>query len=142
MTELQVLLDEWLTLGGPVDELAEEIEHKRHELHKLELDCKRPWKKSNVARSEVFNNTCSKYFFSKVKGIPGALRHIFNNSDVLVSTDYEILEVCTEFYENLFQGGNPPSCKLSNFSTPNSSFYLSDEERVQLAAQITKDDLF
>ena len=27
LMELQVLLDEWLALGGPVDELSEEIEN-------------------------------------------------------------------------------------------------------------------
>ena len=139
--ELQVLLDEWIALGHPVDELCEEIENQRYELHKLEEECKRPKRISNLTRSEVFNNTCSKYFFSKVKGIPGALHHMFNDSDVLVNTDHEILTICTEFYRNLYYGGNSPSCKLSNFSTPALTCYLSDEDRSHLAAEITKEDL-
>ena len=98
-------------------------------------------KQLNIKRSQIFSNTCSKYFFRKVKGIPGSLRHLFSNEDVLVSTDNEILEVCREFYDNLYTPLNAPACKLSNYSTPPEGCYLTDEERTMLSSEITKEDL-
>ena len=116
--DLQVIIDKWIILGGPTDELIEELSMKQLQLSNLESAIARPIKQRNVTRFAVFNNTCSKYFFKKVKGMPGALRHIFNDNDALVNSDEEILNVCSTFYENLFGVVNSPSCRLSNYSTP------------------------
>ena len=71
----------------------EELSTKQFQLSNLESAIARPIKQRNVTWFAVFNNTCSKYFFKKVKGLPGALRHIFNDQDVLVNSDEEILNV-------------------------------------------------
>ena len=139
--DLQAIIDEWITLGGPTDELIEELTAKQLQLSHLESDIARPIKKRNVTRYAVFNNTCSKYFFKRVKGMPGALRHIFNDHDVLVNSDQEILNVCSTFYENLFGAVNSPSCHLSNYCTLSPLYVLDDTDRQNLKADITKEDL-
>ena len=48
-------------------------------------------KQRNWRRHDAFSDTCSKYFFSKVKGIPGSLRYIFKSNGELGYTDEEIL---------------------------------------------------
>ena len=139
--ELQGVLDEWIYLEGPLDELVAEIEDKTEQLDHLGTIIDRPRRISNITWSQVFKDTCSKYFFQKVQGIPGALWHMFNSSGVLVSTDREILEICFEFYSDLFAQGNPASCELSNYTTPPAERTLTEEQCQQLAAPITKEDL-
>ena len=139
--DLQGVLDEWIDLDGPTDDLAREITQKSVELEKLKENINKPQKASNIARSQVFEDTCSKYFFKKVKGIAGALRQLFDNTDNLVSNDAEILQLCSAFYADLFAQDNPPSCKLSNYTTPPPQRTLTQEQCTALAAPITKDDV-
>ena len=141
VNELQVIIDEWIANDGPLDDILQELSTKHEQLDSAYTALNKRKKQLNIKRSQIFSNTCSKYFFCKVKGIPGSLRHLFSNEDVLVSTDNEILEVCREFYDNLYTPLNAPACKLSNYSTPPEGCYLTDEERTMLSSEITKEDL-
>ena len=78
--DLQGVLDEWIGLEGPTEDLATEIAQKSVELEKLKETINKPQKNSNITRSQVFEDTCSKYFFKKVKGIAGSLRQLFDNT--------------------------------------------------------------
>ena len=51
---------------------------------------------------QACNEQSSKLFFAYVTSIPGSIRQLHNSQEELVSTDKEILDVCTDFYENLF----------------------------------------
>ena len=141
VNELQAIVDEWIVNDGPLEDILQELSVKNEKLDLVYADLNKHKKQFNIKRSQIFSNTCSKYFFRKVKGIPGSLRHLFSNDDVLVSTDYEILEICCEFYDNLYTPINTPACNLSNYSTPPQGCYLTDEERQMLSSDITKEDL-
>ena len=139
--QLQGLVDEYIFQDGPLDDLLKELDTKKEELSTFYDKITDRTKRRNIARADAFSNTCSKYFFRKVKGIPGSLRCLFNDADVLVSTDQELLTLCSEFYENLYSTRAPTFCKLSNYSFPPPDRYLSDAHRDLLAAEITKEDL-
>ena len=123
-----MLVDEWIHLDGPLDGLLDELAIQSEKLDTLSISLSVKKKRFNIDCSQVFSDTCSKYFFHKIKGIPGTLRHLFDNSDVLVSTDCEILDLCCIFYGNLYSSQNAPSCKLSNYSVPPNGCYLTDED--------------
>ena len=136
----QIEIDYFLASGYDVDLQCELLENKRLVFEQLgeKVDLKK--KTQNITQSQVFGNTCCKYFFKKVKGIPGAIRHLFSDIDHLVTTDYEILEICEEFYTNLYAHCNQPHCKLDNFSyLP--EYLLSDIQRNEMALDITQEEL-
>ena len=139
--ELQSIVDEWIFLEGPIDELLEELERKTAELEGIERIVNTPKQISNVKRSQVFKDTCSKYFFKRVQGIPGSLRHMFNDDGDLVSTDREILAHCSQFYQRLFDQSHSPSCRLTNYSWQPEDKQLTEKQRHDLAQSVTKEDL-
>ena len=139
--DLQGVLDEWIALEGPTDELATDIAQKSAELERLKDTIHKPQKRSNIERSQVFEDTCSKHFFKKVKGIAGALRQMFDQSDNSVLSDKEILQLCSTFYTDLFAQGHSSRCQLSNYTTPPVQRTLTQEQCKALAAPITKKDV-
>ena len=95
------------------------------------------------SRFQAYSDVCSKYFFRKIKGIPGALRHIFDfKRQCDVYSDFEILEICREFYSNLYNRSSPSFVRLSNFFDyiPDSAC-LSDSDKDILSQDITLDEL-
>ena len=141
LQDLQLVIDEWISLRGPLDDLLAEYDRKKQQLDELSNTMNRHKKAVNVSLSQVFKDTCSKYFFRKVKGVPGSIRQMYDNSHELVSTDTGVLDICTQFYEQLFHEEQTPSCWLSNYSTPAEGNVLSDDEQAMLAQGITKEDL-
>ena len=141
LEDLQGILDEWIDLEGPTEELATEIAQKTDELLKLKETITQPQKTQNIVRSQVFEDTCSKYFFKKVTGIAGSLRQVFDQCDHLVSSDADILQQCFAFYVDLYAQANSPTCQLSNYTMPPPQRTLTQEQCEALAAPITKDDV-
>ena len=138
---LQESVDSLISEDHPVDDLLLDMEDTKVKFSVLDSQIQGPRKTRNISRSQVFSNTCSSYFFQKVRGIPGALRHIFSEGGDLVTTDEEILTTCQAFYDNLYTNTNPASLRLNNFNCPPSEYYLTDDERQSLGADITKEDV-
>ena len=138
---LQATIDEWILLQGPLDELMLEVEEKGQQLQELASLIDRPQRRRNLTRSEVYKETCSQYFFRKVQGVSGAIKQLFDASDNLLTSDQEILTVCSWFYSTLFEQGNPQSCRMSNYTTPPPERVLSDEQRSFLREPIEVEDL-
>ena len=55
----------------------------------------------NVGRKESDSDTSSKYFFKKF-AVPGSISMLFDRQDVEVKSNSGILNICTEFYQNLY----------------------------------------
>ena len=124
-----------------LDLVEKEIQEKEEELEKV-LEKERQFNIiRNRNRLSAFEDTCSKYFFRKVKGVAGALRFMFNKHQELVSTDEEILEICHTFYDNLYSMRNKPSWRMSNFDNPPDKLKLTTEEISLMSQPISKDDL-
>ena len=121
---------------------------KEASLARDELDKLLQAKEQNNAHKASFNyyaysDTCSKYFFRKIKGIPGALRHMFDTVQQRdVYTDEEILDICKTFYSNLYTRPSPSFVGLSNFfdCIPESG-RLSDTDRQDLSEDIDLSEL-
>ena len=75
--ELQGVLDEWIYLEGPLDELVAEIEDKTEQLDHLGTIIDHPRRISNITWLQVFKDTCSKSFLSKSSGYTwSSLAHV------------------------------------------------------------------
>ena len=116
IVDTQIELDYFLSSGHDVDAQCDLLESKKLEFEQFGERINLKKKTRNLSRSQVFGNTCSKYFFKKVKGVPGAIRHLFSDIDQLVTTDHEILDICEALYDNFYSHRNAPHCKFNNFS--------------------------
>ena len=126
------------------EQLSTELNKARQELNELYELFDRKKLADNLRKYACFNNTCSKYFFRKVRGVAGALRYIFpheNPTAEPVTTDPEILAHCAMFYDNLYGRSFVPYYALCNFSDIPLSVRLDDDDRESIDEDITIENL-
>ena len=95
----------------------------------------------NMTRKAIFNNTCSAYFFRKIRSMAGAIRYLHDTNGVVLHKDQEILDHCTVFYDNLYGTCTVPSNIYSNFSDSPALSRLSEEDAQMLNEPISIEEL-
>ena len=72
-------------------------------INHLNIIHKVDWKEYYIGRMQECNERSSKLFFKRIRATPGSINRLKNKNNELVSLDSEILDVCTDFYEELFR---------------------------------------
>ena len=125
-----------------VSELSQQLSEAHARLQEILIHQGQKQLSTNIKRKRIFANTCSAYFFRKVKGVAGALRFLFNDDgSTRIESDEEILQHCAVFYDNLYGYRSVPTGVYSNFSDNPSTLTLSHEQKEILNAEITEDEL-
>ena len=67
---------------------------------------KADWKEYYIGRMQQNNEHSSKLFFHRIESIPGSICQLHNQQDEIVTSDQDILRVCTDFYQDLLVDKN------------------------------------
>ena len=133
--------DGFVEFGEEYSEIVDKLETAEHDFEERFVRRRKKAHMIHSARYQVYGNVSSAYFFRKVKGIPGAVRFLFNDSNDLLDSDEEILEHCRVFYDNLYSTVHSASFKMSNFSyIPPTKRLIAADVQI-LDEEITVEDL-
>ena len=141
ISQLIMQRDVYLKYDIDVSEILEQVKKQEESLSVAKRTAGARVCEFRANRAMALTDVCSRYFFRKVRGIPGSLRHVFNDIDELVDTDEQILQTCQTFYENLYSLPQHDKWRISNFEFPDSTSYLTDAEKALLSEEITQEDL-
>ena len=95
----------------------------------------------NVGRKEADSDTSSKYFFKKF-AVPGSISMLFDRQDVETKSDSGILDICSDFYQNLYSDEPRDNSVRYDFIPKDDSFKISEEHFEVLSEDITKEELY
>ena len=134
--DLTRLRDGFVEYTEEYDEVLDKLQAAEHDFEERFVRHRKCAHVIHSARYQVYGNTSSSYFFREVRGVPGALRFLFNDVDDILESDEEILDHCRVFYDNLYSSPYSTSFKMSNFS------YVPPEKRISTADAKILDEEF
>ena len=132
--------DKQFTKVEEMTRLTKELNYAHAKLQEICHHYNRKELTRNIRKKNMFANTCSKYFFRKIKSIAGALRYVKDNG-VILHKDEEILDHCVMFYDNLYGSSTVPKGTCSNFSDVPDTKMLDEQGIELMSTKITMDEL-
>ena len=120
--QILILTQEWLTFRDSIDA-------KRREF--------------NIGRKRQYNEKSSKYFFCKYNAVPGSTKRMYEKHDNLQTEDKAILNICSEFYNDLYNKDIPGGDSPYTFIPERDQAYvlLNENEIKSLQEEVTLDEL-
>ena len=113
--ELTTLRDGFTEFNEDYDIILRQLDSAIHDFDEALTTHRSKSKSKNFSRVSLHGNVSSAFFFRKVRGIPGAIRYLFDDTGQVLQSDEQILEHCRIFYDNLYSTWDT-SFHISNFT--------------------------
>ena len=130
--ELTTLRDGFTELNEDYDVILHQLDSALHDFDEALTAHHSKTKSKNYSRVTLHGNISSAFFFRKVRGIPGAIRYLFDDTGQVLQDDEQILEHCRIFYDNLYSTWDT-SFRISNFTriAPENRLNTADIETLE-----------
>ena len=138
--ELTTLHDGFTEINEEYDIVLQKLDRAVHSFDEAFTTHSSKTRSKNFARVSLHGNASSAFFFRRVRGIPGAIRYLFDDTGQVLQDDQQILEHCRIFYDNLHFSWNN-SFRISNFTRVVPENRLNQEEIAALAEEITFEEV-